>query len=79
MYTELSNADAYVQYCIFGFLACPMLLFSESPLYLDLFRLVVSDNLVVEIFRDLVCEISIQFVNDIVDNFFVDFEYSQRI
>lgn len=61
MYTELASASNYIQYCIFSFLACPLLLFHPERIYEELFKFVMSDNLVVEIYRELTLNVHIEF------------------
>ena len=55
MYVELRESSKYAEYVIFSFLACPGLLFHAEGRYNDLFKLVLSDHLVLDVFRDVVC------------------------
>ena len=54
MHTELALSAKYHSYALFGFLVCPSLVLHSELAYLNLFKIAVSDTLVVDIFRDLV-------------------------
>jgi hypothetical protein len=55
MYTELRESSlSYPEYVMFAFLACPGLLMHAEGKYNDLFKLVFSDHLVLNVFRDTV-------------------------
>lgn len=54
MYSELRDASLYHEYAALGFLLCPSLLLHPDGKYLDLFRLVLCDQLVVTLYRELV-------------------------
>jgi len=52
MYTELREASTYSDYIVYAFLACPGLIFDPDGKYNEIFKLVISDHLVVNVFRD---------------------------
>lgn len=55
MYTELRESSTkYQEYVMYSFLACPGLLFHAEGKYNDLFKLVFSDHLALNVFRDTV-------------------------
>ena len=54
MYTELRETNSYAEYVIYAFLACPGLIFHSESKYTELFKLVMSDHLVLNVFRETV-------------------------
>jgi hypothetical protein len=54
MHSELRDASLYLEYAAFGFLVCPSLLFHPEGKYAEMFRLCVTDQLVVTLHRDMV-------------------------
>ena len=61
MYTELREASTYSDYIVYAFLACPGLIFDPDGKYNEIFKLVISDHLVVNVFRDTVGNILYRF------------------
>lgn len=54
MHSELRDAHLYLDFIAFGFLVCPSLLFQPESKYMEIFRVCVTDQLVVTLYRELV-------------------------
>jgi hypothetical protein len=54
MYTELRETQRYSEYVIYAFLACPGLIFHPESKYTEIFKMVMTDHLVLNVFRDTV-------------------------
>jgi hypothetical protein len=54
LYSELRESPVYQEYVIFAFLACPGLIFHPEAKYTEIFRMVMTDHLVLNVFRDTV-------------------------
>jgi len=53
MHSELRDAHLYLDFIAFGFLVCPSLLFQPESKYMEIFRVCVTDQLVVTLYREL--------------------------
>ena len=60
MYTELRETYRYSEYVIYAFLACPALIFHHESKYTEIFKMVMTDHLVLNVFRDTVSHLELQ-------------------
>ncbi len=75
MYTELRENHVYAEYVIYAFLACPSLIFHPESKFTEIFKMVMTDHLVLNVFRDTVSSFHTQEDSHII----LDFKYSHRV
>lgn len=61
MYTELRENHIYAEYVIYAFLACPGLIFHPEGKFTEIFKMVMTDHLVLNVFRDTTLNIHTEF------------------